>query len=480
MSIVTDPRFASLDISVLTLSAVCAASGKKRLDPKHYCKSALKARALISKHNHVEFSTLTETFRKGIFDIKAETYTEPGDGVPFVRIGDLKDGLINESNLAWISEKAHKAESSTALSTGDLVLSKTAYPAASLVTVPRCNVSQDTIAIRLSGIGKSQVRASYISVFLNTPLGIALMDAEFQGNVQEHLSLPDARRLPIPLLSDALQNKIEVVVHSAVQERTTARKLLAQAEAKLLGSIGLVGWMPPNPLTYAVSSKIVRTTRRLDAQFYSPRIEQLRLKLGKAGTTIGDVASARHERFDDTKQGSFDYIEIGDIREDGTADSTTLPRADAPSRANWHVHKDDVITSTVRPIRRLSALIDANQHGYVCSSGFVVLQPTKAKPEVLLTYLRLPLVCELMDLYSSASMYPAIAESDLLKLPFIAPASEDERSVCKLVRDARKSRAQSEALLDCAHQAVQIALESSEAEAIALLDGQQAVSPSSP
>jgi len=46
-----------------------------------------------------------------------------------------------------------------------------------------------------------------------------------------------------------------------------------------------------------------------------------------------------------------------------------------------------------------------------------VLEPKTIAPEVLLTYLRLPIICELMDLHTSASLYPAISERDLLKLP---------------------------------------------------------------
>ncbi|KZC17226.1 hypothetical protein RHOFW104R8_12250 [Rhodanobacter sp. FW104-R8] len=130
------------------------------------------------------------------------------------------------------------------------------------------------------------------------------------------------------------------------------------------------------------------------------------------------MAPARHERFVASAIGTFDYIEIGNLRADGTAMAVQTEQSDAPSRATWHVHAGDVVTSMVRPIRRLSALIAPEQDGSVCSSGFVVLEPETVAPEVLLAYLRLLPVCELMDLHTSASLYPAIAEADLLALPF--------------------------------------------------------------
>lgn len=101
---------------------------------------------------------------------------------------------------------------------------------------------------------------------------------------------------------------------------------------------------------------------------------------------------------------TFYCIEISGLRSDGTATSEIVPLAEAPSRATQKVHQGDIITSTVRPIRRLSAIIASDQHEHVCSYDFVMLNPTAIAPEVLLTYLRLPIACELMDLHTSASL----------------------------------------------------------------------------
>ena len=116
--------------------------------------------------------------RKGIFDIKADTYTEPGDGVPFIRIGDLKYGMIKEGTTAWISEDAHKAEFKTVLKRGDIAISKTAYPAVALITLEECNVSQDLIATRLSKEGARFFTSEYVVSFLSSSIGIVLTAEE--------------------------------------------------------------------------------------------------------------------------------------------------------------------------------------------------------------------------------------------------------------------------------------------------------------
>ena|ERR1019366_5301144 len=146
---------------------------------------------------------------------------------------------------------------------------------------------------------------------------------------------------------------------------------------------------------------------------------------------------------------------------------------EAPSRATWRVHAGDVLTSTARPIRRLSALVMPEQDGCIASSGFVALQPSDVPAEVLLTYLRLPLFCELMDLHTSASLYPAISETDLLRLPFpnLRPATGD--AIVESVRSAHTTRHRARTLLDCAKRAVEIAIEQSEAAALNFLNQPQ-------
>jgi hypothetical protein len=115
-------------------------------------------------------------------------------------------------------------------------------------------------------------------------------------------------------------------------------------------------------------------------------------------------------------------------------------------------------------------LIEDSQDGFVCSSGFVVLRPKSVPPEVLVTYLRLPVFCELMDLHTSASMYPAISEKDLLGLPFAPPGDPAETAICDAVARARDARRHATELLETAKRAVEIAIEQGEQAALRFLD----------
>jgi type I restriction enzyme, S subunit len=267
-----------------------------------------------------------------------------------------------------------------------------------------------------------------------------------------------------------LEEAIISQVNASNEREAHAKAQQKEAERLLLSALGLADWTPPEPLAYSAKSADVFASGRLDAQFYAPRIQQLVDLLSQSGSTVGAVAKPRRERFNNDLCETFDYIEIGDVEATGTVGSSHLQCAEAPSRATWHVHAADVITSTVRPIRRLSAQIGPEQEGYVCSSSFVVLTPTDVAPEVLLTFLRLPAICELMDLYTSASMYPAISETDILALPFPTIQTSTSNAICMAVQQSRETRQRARDLLNRAKHAVEIAIEDSEAAALRFLD----------
>lgn len=76
-----------------------------------------------------------------------------------------------------------------------------------------------------------------------------------------------------------------------------------------------------------------------------------------------------------------------------------------------------------------------------------------------------------MDLHTSASLYPAISDRDLLALPFpeIAPAASD--AVVAAVRSSHAARRRAQELLEQAKRAVEIAIEDSEVAALEYLKG---------
>lgn len=88
----------------------------------------------------------------------------------------------------------------------------------------------------------------------------------------------------------------------------------------------------------------------------------------------------------------------------------------------------------------------------------VSLTPKGIEPELLLVYLRLPLVCELLDLHTTASMYPAISTTDLMKIPIALPDEETRSQIAVKVRGSLDARREARRLLDEAKAMVERAI----------------------
>ena len=73
----------------MSITEVTAKNTKIRIDSEYFSKEAITTERLVESLPNHPFSDITSVFRKGIFDIKAETYVETNEGIPFVRIGDM-------------------------------------------------------------------------------------------------------------------------------------------------------------------------------------------------------------------------------------------------------------------------------------------------------------------------------------------------------------------------------------------------------
>lgn len=399
------------------------------------------------------------------------------ESLPFIEDGPVKvlsakhpkDNFIDTTEYETIAQDYHNKNPRTQLRTGDVLLSTVGTIGNAAVVTKDILPANSDRHIGIIRPKSDSLSPYYLAAFLVGRYGRTQTLREATGNVQLNLFISKIDRLLLPRFSSAFESRIASEVASAYAMRKSAYHSIASAEQSLLMALGLTNWQPPQPLSYARSSRDVFATGRLDAEYFAPLVAELLQYLRKGNRKIGDVAPARHERFTPAA-GVFNYIEIGGVRADGTALSETLEQSEAPSRATWHVHGGDIITSTVRPARRLSALIAPEQSGDVCSSGFVVLEPKHIAPEVLLTYLRLPPVCELLDLHTSASLYPTISEQDLLNIPFPNIDAPTAVKVAEAVRAAQAMRQQAAQLLETAKRTVEIAIEDSESAALAFME----------
>jgi len=377
-----------------------------------------------------------------------------GGRIPVVRSGDLVTPLVFSGN-GQVYLQTEDNPALVRLKKGDVLISSIGMGSigkVSIVLEPDDFVTVSEVTV----LRASAFCSEYLFAYLSTPQGQAQIERQVTGATgQQHLLKSKVAKIIVPKASDSLQNQLEQKVARAADLSRLATNKYDEAEAILTATLGLDRVDLTPRLFYEVT---FASAARLDAEYFSPRMQNVIETLSAGGKTIGDVAPLAKRRFKAVPGKPFDYIEIADIGTAGTAGSNAIPGEEAPSRATWIVKPGDIITTTVRPIRRLSAIILPEQDGFVCSSGFAVLRPRDIEPELLLTYLRLPLVAELLDLHTTASMYPAISTADFLRIPFRLPDPQVRAKIVAKVRESFAARAESLRLLDEAKRVVEEAI----------------------
>lgn len=436
-----------------------------RIDAECYQEKYLLAERKLSHLKHTLLGDEVAKFCKGIFDIKAECYSEAG--IPFVRIGDLKDCVIDVSNIIYIPEAEHLKNHKTALKKDDVILSKTAYPAASLVDLDECNTSQDTIAIKLKE--KAQIKSKYLVIFLNSKFGYPQMERWFTGNIQMHLNLSDSRNIKIPLLSQAIQEAVESSFSNAIQLKNQSIREFQIAQRLVLSELGLLDWQPKHDLSFVRYYSDTRQAGRYDADYFQPKYDEIAkaIKSYTGGYSfIRDEFRQNKSTFivDDKK--TYHYVEIGSINvSSGEVVTNEVAGSELPANAKRLLRKNDVVISKVRTYRGAITIID--QDGCVGSGAFTVLhEKGRINKETLLAFLHSKPLLAWSLKPNTGTSYPVIVDDDILNLPIPIFREKAQAQIQQKVSESFILRKQSKLLLECAKKAVEMAIEKNEKTAV--------------
>lgn len=452
-----------LEASILSLSDLAGMNPSFRIDAEFFNRRSLTAIDQIRSQAHDRLGDLCARIQHPV-EVKRDYEDE---GLLTVMAKNVRSNRADMSDKRFMPESLRSVVSRNKLNSGDVLVTRTGAnfgQVAPWLSSEEAYSCADILVLR-----EPSLPTGYLSSFLESAKGKPLVLRGGYGAAQPHIAPPYLSDMPVPRFGE-IEARVAGLVDRSVRQEHIAFDTMKRAEQVLLAALGLADWTPPEPLSYSARASDAFAAGRLDARFFAPRIQALLDILGRGGRSLGDIAKSRRRKFRPQDCATFNYIEIGDIDGAGAATSSPLACADAPSRATWHVRPNDIITSTVRPIRRLSAQIAPEQDGYVASSGFVVIDPQQIAPELLLTFLRLPVICELLDLYASASMYPAVTEAHFLGLPFPEIAPDIEAKVIANVREAREGKQDAAHLLEAAKKAVEIAIEDGEDAAMTFLD----------
>lgn len=419
---------------------------ESRFDAEYYQPEYLEIERLINKikknklFDVKSLKDITLDIRKGIFYILASEYVE--EGIPFIRVSNLKHPLLDDSELVYISEERNKENIKTCLSPGDLAISKSGYLGLVSIIPPhikKCNVSQDVIAVKM----RKEYISEYVLCFLLTKYGKKQLERGRTQVTQSHLELMYVRKLQIVLPSQEFQLKIKQKITKA--EELNSKILNLRLELKKLSKdLGLEVPEVKGGENFKVRKE--NLLNRLDPEFYyyGERIPEIFKKYPyeiKFLDTLVDFSSKRiNPRKKPDKQ--FRYVEIADVNSSlGEIESfSEILGAEAPGRARMLLRAGNVILSRLRGSLKSIAIVPEELDGSIGTTGFIVLQPKEEiiNKESLWWVLRTGICQRQLEQIASGAIMAAVNEKELRKLQVPIPPPDAQKEIKIKVEEIQK------------------------------------------
>lgn len=437
-----------------------------RLDAEAYMPIYIEIEKILKCKKYTTLGEEVKSYKKGIFDINAECYCDANspNAVPFVRILNLKNMVIDTTDIAYIPFNEHKKNINTSLLKNDLILSKTAIPACSLVTVRECNTSQDTIAVKLKS--NSSLKSPFLVVFLNSCYGKNQMKRWFTGNIQMHLNLTDSKTIIIPILIEVFQSFITKIFEESLTLINKSNLLYTESKNILLSELGLMNWLPKNKLYSIKKYSEVENSSRIDAEYFQPKYDKIidKIKNYSGGwNTFKSIVNTNDKNVVPKDNIEYGYIELSNISNNGEITEYTKDLGKhLPTRARRIVKTNDVILSSIEGSLGSIALITKQYNNCFCSNGFYVINSEYYNSETLLCLMKSAIGQLQLKKGCSGTILTAISKEELNKIILPKIKIETQNIIKEKIQLMYKLKENSKQLLEIAKKGVEIAIEQNE------------------
>lgn len=474
-----DALLGGLEITIMPLSTALSDNRDTRIDSTYFTKEAIAADALISARKPSIVSEVASEVKSfGAYALTNEFEYED-EGIPFIRGTNFAGDFINFGDALKISEEAHKLLHKSEVKPGMVLFSMSGSVGSVAVALDTwtypINSNQD-----IAKIVPRKISPYYLAAFLSGKFGEAQVKRLPVGSVQQHIFLWMIERMKVPRFDDKLEQRISSLAALAYATNEGATVHSDRAEAQLLKALGLANWAPPEPLAYVASSADAFASGRLDAQYFMPAKTQVQEALRKLpGKPLGERFASIRQMMDPKKDNAPLIVRNYDVTDalQPILNDEKEPVATEEIGSTKKVFKHgDVAISRLRAyLREIAVVRTDGKIPSVGSSEFIVLRPkTKADkaiaPETLLTFLRSAPVQTILKWCQDGSQHPRFSEGDLLAIHLPDAVEAASAEIATTVQEGFEARRNARALLDAAKRAVEIAIEDSEAAALAYLD----------
>lgn len=429
-----------------------------RIDVRYYDPGHI---GLLSKirGNRFEVRKLAEIAKvTRILGFEAEKLVEyVEDGVPYLRVQNVKEFEIDLSNVKHIPWKAHIALKRSQLKPKDVVLTITGR-VGTVAVVPdnlgECNASQEIVKIR---VDKTKINPYYVAFYLHSEIGRRLLEIWQTGSTRPRTLIQNVRKILVVVPPMNIQKELVLRIERLMR---TKKKKLAESEKNREKSrqimkkkydpvykiLGIIKSKPREDKVFILNWSKINQPKRFDVRYYKTKDE---MKLGAMypARKIRDIFNISGETIilQNEPNKKFKYISIGDVDGDSGViiSYSEILGGDAPSRARMILHEGDIITgisgSATGTPKHSTAIVTREYANCIASTGFAVLRPKKGIDRLFIYHmLRSEYILNEIKQRLSGATIPAITKSELGDIEVPIPDIKIQRKIVRIISETQK------------------------------------------
>jgi len=242
--------------------------GALRLDAEYYQPEYLE---IISKIKSQKSKFLGDLVSNIINGDEIREYVND-DGLPYLRVSDIKEFFIDLSSVVYIS-KDSKIKQNIKLIEGDILLSRSGSLGIAAVVTP--DLANSVISSHLMRIPVKSINPYFLVTFLNSKFGKSQIIQRNNGAVVPEINHPSLKTVLVPILPENQQREVELLVKKAYEQIQNSNLIYSQAENLLLEELGLKDFKVEEELSYVVDLSEVKSAHRADAEYFQPKYEKI-------------------------------------------------------------------------------------------------------------------------------------------------------------------------------------------------------------
>lgn len=467
-----------LEAVELSFSEISKDNERFRVDSEYFKKEYFLIENLLQKIGCLTFDNYIELLTDG----KHGGVKFTRKGVIFLKNSNLKDGIIDLSDLNFISENESMETVRAEFKENDILLTTIGSVGLSVVVppkFPRATINQNLVRIVLS----DKTQSHFIVTFLNCYYGKSQTIKMSTGNVYQMINYPNLRKVKIPNLSKQFKNKVIYLSKSSHQKLEESKSLYKQSEELLLKELDLLDFQPSTE-NKAIKklSESFGDSGRLDSEYYQPKYDELitKIKSTKYDTldNIVNIQKSIEPGSDAYQDNGIPFVRVSNLTKYGISEpnihlSNNL--FDDETLEKLQPKKDTILLSKDGTV---GIAYNTKENSNLITSGALLHLTIKENyiGKVFNEYLTLVLNSLVVQMQSQRDAGGSIikhwkpSEIKQVLIPIID--NKTQTQIEEKIKQSFKLKEQSKQLLEIAKKSVEVAIEQDETQATKLINEQ--------